>query len=189
MELKNVIKGRRSVRSYKPDIPKKEKINAILDAACWAPSDGNKQPWKFYVTSGGSKSTIAKAFHEFSKGYIANAPYIPENEKASMLEYTKDFGGAPLVIVTTYTIQQNEDATLNALQGACAATQNMLLAAADEGLGTVWVSHVYDDGSIREALNLPDTEKIASIVPIGYPATEFPETPRESAAGKTTWVQ
>jgi len=62
MELFEAIKTRRSIRHYKPDAIPEEKINTILEAARWAPSWGNCQPWRLVlVQDKGKKARLAKA--------------------------------------------------------------------------------------------------------------------------------
>ena len=51
MDCFETIIGRRSCRNYKPDPVEKEKINKILEAATYAPSPVNKQPWEFIVVN------------------------------------------------------------------------------------------------------------------------------------------
>ena len=47
--LINLLKSRRSIRAYKPDPIPDEFIQKIIEAARWAPSGGNSQPWEFIV--------------------------------------------------------------------------------------------------------------------------------------------
>ena len=49
MDVFNAIKNRRSVRKYKKEPVEDEKIQKCLEAARWAPSASNKQPWHFIV--------------------------------------------------------------------------------------------------------------------------------------------
>ncbi|MFQ6086291.1 MAG: nitroreductase family protein [Candidatus Bathyarchaeia archaeon] len=49
MDLFEAIRGRRSIRAFKPDPIPDDVLNRILEAACWAPSVGNLQPWEFVV--------------------------------------------------------------------------------------------------------------------------------------------
>jgi nitroreductase len=49
MDAMQAIKGRRSVRKYKPDPVSDEAVEAVLEAARWAPSWTNSQCWRFVV--------------------------------------------------------------------------------------------------------------------------------------------
>ena len=55
------ITSRRSVRAFLPDSVDEPTIREILDVASWAPSGTNMQPWRVYVTSGGTKDRVSRA--------------------------------------------------------------------------------------------------------------------------------
>ena len=62
-------------------------------------------------------------------------------------------------------------------QDTAAATTNMLLAAADMGLGGCWIGHFNDD-KCRSLLNIPSRLRPVALVPIGHPAEQPPQRPR-----------
>jgi nitroreductase len=61
MEIREVIKGRRSIRKYKPDEVPENLIREIIEDARWAPSGGNTQPWELYVATGESLRKFKEA--------------------------------------------------------------------------------------------------------------------------------
>lgn len=183
------IKSRRSIRKYKDRVPDKEIIKKVIKAANWAPSNGNSQPWSFYVVKGDTRKKICDVFYEFAKDYIPSAPYIPEEKKPKMLAYAKDFGGAPIHIVVAYKVENNPIKDEEALMAASAAVQNLCLSAWEEGLGTVWIAgHVSHDKRVIEALDLSDDQRIAGIIPTGIPDMEPTIPPRKDPATKTEWM-
>lgn len=187
-ELLDAIKNRRSIRKYKSEIPSKYKIEKIIEGANWAPSDGNSQPWKFYVAKGEVVNGICDEFYSHAKEHIPNASYIPEEKKQPMLEYAKDFGGAPVHLIVSYKTEDDPIKDEEALMGASAAVQNLMLTAYDQGLGTVWIAgHVAHSDRVRKLLALDDSEQIAGIIPIGIPAMN-PTKERRSPKEKTEWL-
>ncbi len=188
MDLYEALRGRRSIRKYKPEEPDRAIVTKVLDAATWAPSDGNKQPWFFVVATGDHTAKLAAIFHGFAKEHIGKAPYIPAEQKAAMIEYSKDFGGAPVVVTVCYEQPEDHDAAQDALQGTTAAVQNLLLAAHAEGLGAVWISHILDYPETRELLRLKDGQRAAAVIALGYPDEAPAAPPRVSAEEKTTWL-
>lgn len=167
------------------------KIKKVLEAANWAPSNGNSQPWSFIVATGEYAEKISKVFYEWAKDYIPKAAYIPPEKKASMLEYAKNFGGAPVHIIVTYETYPDEIKTEEALMAACAAVQNLCLVAPEEGLGTVWIAgHIAHNKETREILQVPENHMIAGIIPIGYPDMDPPAPPREDPdlSRKAKWL-
>lgn len=185
------ILQRRSIRKYKNQEVTQDKLKKVLEAANWAPSNGNSQPWNFVVTKGEYVDKVCKVFHEWAKDYIPNAPYIPPEKKPGMLKYTENFGGAPIHIIVTHEIYDNEIKTKEALMAASAAIQNLCLAAWEEGLGTVWIGgHVIYSDETREILGITDNQEIAGIIPIGIPDENPPVPERADPAlvEKVKWL-
>lgn len=190
-EIFEAIKKRRSIRKYKKQEIPLNKIRKVLEAANWAPSNGNSQPWQFIVAKGKVTQKICKIFYEWAKDYIPNAPYIPLEKKPVMLEYAKDFGGAPVHIIVTYEVYNDKIKTEEALMAASAAIQNLCLTAMEEGLGTVWIAgHVAHEQETRKVLGLTNNYKIAGIIPIGYPDIEPAVPPRvdPNLVEKVKWI-
>lgn len=71
MDVLDAIKGRRSIRCYKEDPIPDELIQKILEAARWAPSGGNIQPWKFIVVR---DRILLDLLKKVSPGYLGDAP-------------------------------------------------------------------------------------------------------------------
>ena len=185
------ILKRRSIRKYKGEEIPQDTVKKVLEAANWAPSNGNSQPWSFIVTRGEYVDQVCQVFSNWAKDYIPNAPYIEEEKKAGMLKYAENFGGAPMHVIVTYKTYEDEIQTEEALMAASAAIQNLCLAAWEEGLGTVWIAgHVAHDNTTREILELDKNEKIAAIIPIGYPDMDPPVPPREDPelVEKVKWM-
>jgi len=112
MTLQEAIKARRSIRAYKPEPVSQDKIDALLEAAMLAPSANNSRPWEFVVVTSRDKLDALVAVH----------PY------AQMLRQ------APAAIIVCAL----PEASAFVAQDCGAATENLLLQAADLGLGTCW---------------------------------------------------
>lgn len=185
------ISSRRSVRKYKPDEIPIEKLYKVIESANWAPSDGNSQPWHFYVLNNEYVEKVCEVFYAEAKEHIPKASYIPDDQKEAHLIYAKNLGGAPTHIVVSYRVKtegivQKEEG----LMAASAVIQNLMLAAWAEALGTVWVAgNICHSEDIRKMLNIKENEFIAGIIPIGFPAVNPPPTPREDFRSKITWLK
>jgi nitroreductase len=152
MELMEAIKGRRSIRKFKKqDIPT-EFINQLIEAASYAPSAGNIQPWEFIVVKNPQiKEKLVKA--AYNQAQVEQAPVIIvvcADEKRSSLGYSK------------------RGTTLYCLQDTAAATQNILLTAYSLGLGTCWIG-AFDEDEAKKALKTPDGVRPVVMIPFGYP--------------------
>ncbi len=74
-DVLGVIKERRSIRSFKSDPLPENALNQILEAARWAPSAGNLQPWELYIVRGEEqKKGLAKA--ALGQMFLAEAPVV-----------------------------------------------------------------------------------------------------------------
>ena len=151
MELSDAIKGRRSIRAFKPQDVPEETLEKLIDAACYAPSAGNTQPWAFVI-----------------------AKKVETKKKLATAAYNQDFvEKAPVVIVVCADENRclvrygRRGATLYCLQDTAAATQNILLTAFSLGLGTCWVGAFKED-EVKKAVNAPEGIRPVAIIPIGY---------------------
>jgi nitroreductase len=147
MELMDVLRERRSVRSFREGGVEKEKLNMVLEAARIAPSWQNKQCWSFIVVS---DKEIIKKLGDNINGWLK---------------------GAPLAIVACGDPRQSGER--NGIQyylvDVSIAMQQLVLAATDLGLGTCWLG-VFDEATVRQTLAIPDGIKVVAITPLGYPA-------------------
>ncbi len=161
MELDNAITNRRSIRKFKPELLKKEHIEAILDAGNKAPSAKNIQQWRFHVFQGEAKDKFAKfCLREFGKK--EDHPDVNPYAKNSF----KVMDQAPVNILI-YNAQPMPFPAKPDIQSVSAAIQNMLLKAYDLGLGSLWICDIlYVEDEVNEYLKT-DMQLLAAIA-FGY---------------------
>ncbi len=167
MEFFDVLNRRRSVRSYKPDVPERELILKALDAANRAPSAGNKKPWEVVVAGGENVRKVGESL----KGVLEQV-YTGTDEKAMAFKrFAADFGGAPYLIVMLSEQTGDPRYKQAYLESVSAAMQNLLLAAAALGLGTCWMTGpLMDEQGLRRILDIEANKDIVAVTPIGYPS-------------------
>jgi nitroreductase len=188
MELSEAIKGRRSVRRFRPDPVPRDVIERILELAQWAPSAMNRQDWRFIVVEGEKKEALLKitatAFEYFRPILEKNFPDKPKVIDASK-RFFETYGGAPVVIVAYggHFATGKEDPYSVSL-----AVQNLLLAVHNEGLGAVWADAAafYKEKEINELMAM-EGRKLITLIPIGYPDETPRAAPRQE--GRVRWVQ
>jgi len=159
------IHERRSVNRFKREEVDQDKVNAIIEAARWAPSFVNSQPWNIVVVR--DKETRRK-LRELSVTIT----------KVGIEE-------SPVTFVLT--VDPTKDPHHYVEDGA-AATQNMALAAHSLGLGSFWVG-VYDapgdrassEERIKVLLSIPREHRIISMLPVGVPAMPFHKGRKQSS--------
>jgi len=191
----NLLKSRRSIRAYKPDPIPNEFIQKIIEAARWAPSGGNSQPWEFIVIKKKEiKDRIADLFVESTRP-IRQAELTREKElrvPALEREITEPgFKNAPVFILVCGDPRLNEAFPLLVYQkiGMEVLTSNlasaflcMHLAAKSLGLGSQWVSATGGlmEGPLKKLLDIPKEFKIYDMMAVGYPAYQLgPRSPRK----------
>ena len=161
MDLMEAIKGRRSIRKYKPDPVSEETFQKIMDAVRWSPSWANTQCWELIVVKDPKvKSELATA--------------LPKTNPAlsSMTE-------APLILVLCGKkgisgFKKGEATTIKGdwlMFDTGIAMQTLCLTAHSLGLGTVVIG-LFDHKKAEEILGVPQNIEVVAMTPLGYPATE-----------------
>ena len=145
------ILERRSIRQYTEQPIPEEMFTELLEAGMCAPSAGNERPWHFIVITERSLLEGITEIHEHSK----------------MLKQ------APAAIIVCADLTRNIYPGVNYwIQDCAAATENILLAAQDKGLGTCWLG-VYPReermAGMRRLLELPEHIVPFAAVAVGYP--------------------
>lgn len=145
MDAIEAIKARRSVRRYLNEGIPKEDLLTILDCGRLAPSGCNEQPYIFVVVDDTLKLSAMAELCRHGR-FLAEA------------------GCAVAVFIQPEYITPFED--------ACAATENMMIAAAALGYGTCWVnSHRLEHSAdIERLLNCPPSYELATLFSLGHPA-------------------
>ena len=146
MDLSEAIKSRRSIRSYLDKPLSKDTLEKIVDAGRFAPTARGVEPWEFVVVA--EKEKLKKI-----AGLAENGRFI-SGAAACIAVFSSD---------TKYY-----------LEDGCAATENILLAAAGLGVGSCWVAGDKKPyaGEIGVLLKAPPSFKLISLISLGYPKEE-----------------
>ncbi len=176
-KILEAIKKRRTIRSYLPDPVPSEHINLILDAARWAPSAANLQPWQFIVVK---NETTKRSFQELvEENRKLTVEMREEPFKSGFSKYkTEWICDAPVHIVVCVDPKRTAphvggEETYKHAAGA--AIQNLMLAAHSLGLGSCWLS-MFNKDKLKTLLGIPSEMDIAGVITIGYPK-HIPKTP------------
>ena len=151
------IKDRRSIRKFKPDAISEMDLHTILEAGIAAPSSKNRQPWHFTVVRGDAKEELAQVMERGLNLEIkAHEPFLPDSMKFINGAFTSVnvMREAPVVVLvsndrgrcTDFAENLSVDervAELCNVQSVAAAVENMLLAAQEMGIGSLWICDVF----------------------------------------------
>jgi nitroreductase len=150
MRVFDTIMNRKSIRRYRGDPIPEEVLTRILEAARWAPSGKNLQPWKFIVVRDKhlrQELAVASARQSF----MAEAPItivacgFPEESYAHMGRYMKSW---------------SVDVAI--------AVEHLMLQAQEEGLGTCWIGS-FEEEEVKAILRVPEKVRVLALTPLGYP--------------------
>jgi nitroreductase len=172
MEFFDLVKNRRSVRKYKAQPVDKEDILKILEAANWAPSAMNWQPWEFIVVSGELLKPLGNSFKTVVEKIMYESEETFDDE---FVKFAAHYGGAPVVIVVLTRASEKPNVGKANLESTSAAMENLVLAATNLGLGTCWMTGpLHDENNLRSILDISPDKEIVAVTPLGYP-DEVPE--------------
>jgi nitroreductase len=148
----DVIQQRRSRRAYSENPVEKDKINSLFEAARWAPSSVNEQPWIYLYATKDQTSLYAKIFDSLNESNKIWAKH------------------APLLVVSLIrkTHLRNDMPNLSARYDLGAANALLSLQAAHHGLNVHQMGGFSAD-KLRENLNIPNQYEPVVVMAIGYP--------------------
>ncbi len=189
MDTFEAIRGRRSIRRFRPDPGPRVLLERVLEAACLAPSPKNSQPWRFVVFQEKARDDLVAVV---ARGVARDERGGRDVGKAA--ESLRVMAEAPAVVLVlngaSGAYARLSDATLPRavdVQSIGASIQNLLLAACASGLGALWVCDVlYAHEEVREFLGR-DEEVVAAIA-LGYPAETPEATLRRPLGESVTWA-
>jgi nitroreductase len=193
-DILDAIASRKSIRRYKPDPVPDEMIDRILEAARWAPTGENYQPWRFIVIRNQETRDKIGELAKQGSGARMTAWYclghlqerfegiVDLEKRARVLEFmysgkVSEFAKqAPLVIAVIGTLMEG---SVDVPYDLSACIENMLLEAHSLGLGACWVhgpvASTRDARKFKEILDIPTgmgEYKVIAYVAIGWPAEE-----------------
>lgn len=168
MNVVECIETRRSVRKFKPNAIDHSIIEELIKTTSFSPSWKNTQIARFYAVEGSLKDEIGQV----------GTPAYPHNGEI--------IAEAPMLIVMTFVKNRSgfeRDGSYSTTKeggwqmfDSGIYAQSFCLSAHDKGLGTV-IMGIYDADIIASKLELPDTQEVACLIPIGYP-DETPIAPK-----------
>ena len=160
----NLAKARRSVRNYRPGPVPQELIEEVLQAARWAPSGMNMQPWELVVIT---EEEIRREVGRHAVFFGLRSQQVYE---------------AP-VLIAVCTHQRRGPFVRD---DCIFAGANLMLAATDLGLGTCWVGG-FREPPIKQILGIPDNMSLVGLVTLGYAQGETTPPPKRDLASMVHW--
>lgn len=164
MDFFEVINKRASVREYQDRAINAGILKTLVDAGSRAPTARGVEPWEFVVI------TRRQTLKQLAELVSPNGAFIGR-AAAAIVVFSRD---------TKYF-----------LEDGCAATENILLAAAAQGLGGCWIAGDKKPyaGAVGELLRVPAGMKLVSIISLGWPDTDAVQKKNRSGEDVLHWEQ
>lgn len=155
-----VLRNRRSIRTYTAETVERSIIEEIVDCARLAPTAMNDQPWDFVVVT----------------------------DKSALKEIPRMLGHAEFIANAAFAVLVLARGSMCAVEDCCAATENLLIAAAAHGIGSCWVAGAPQPyaPAVARTFGAPEDRKLIAIVSFGYPGEE-PEVKKRGLAEVLHW--
>ena len=150
MEFDQLVKSRRTIRFYQDKKVPLSELTKLIDAARFAPSGSNKQPLRYIIID---NDDIVHQIFDVTKyaGLVTprRSPVWEKNAPRNFIAVTSHIGASVV--------------------DAAAAIQNILLGAANNGLGCCWIG-AFNKSEAKKILSLDDNTELHFLVAVGYPA-------------------
>jgi nitroreductase len=191
MNTLDAISARRSIRKFKADPVPAELLQTIFRVALQAPSGKNKQPWRWVVVSGERRKDMVRLMHEgLAKVKAAGRSTGSAEWSAKIMEQAPVtafvFNASGLSPWRPHSVEQMIDAVVD-VQSIGAAIQNLLLAALDQGLGSLWMCDVFY--AYEELCSwLGETGQLVAAVSLGYTDEAPAARPRKPMSELVRWL-
>ena len=179
----------RAVRRLREDPVPDDVLQRVLQAAAWAPSGGNTQPWRIVVVRDPEvRRQVGDLYRpqwdKFGANYRKNLERMEGEAKAKQARILdagdylgENMGKAPVLLVVCFNpaLMAITDAKLDrpsVVRGGSVypAVENLMLACVNEGLGcTLTTLLCLEEAAMKRVLNIPDDWHTCAVLPIGYP--------------------
>jgi nitroreductase len=163
MDLKEALRGRRSIRRYLEKAVPESLVKQVIEAATLAPSAKNGQQWRFTVLTGNAKKKLTARFRIELQRLCKR---IGEDNMGSTFATCNIMEEAPVVIMVWNAGAMGWETEKHSV---AAAIQNMLLKAFSLGLGTLWIGDIFATVEALEQ-HLGKPWKLIAAVALGWPA-------------------
>ncbi len=193
----SAIYDRRSTRKFLDKPLSKKDITDIIQSGMKAPSSKNRQPWKYIVVQGSAKEKMLKIFRQGIEREENERALLPQSKQhIASAKCTVDImAEAPIIvfavnilgksILAEMTLEEHISEICN-IQSISASIENMLLAATEKGIGSLWICDIYF--AYPELCEWLDSDgQLIAAIAFGYP-NEFPKArPRKKMEDIIEW--
>jgi nitroreductase len=185
MDLKKIMRERRSVHHFEDKPVSVELVTELLDTAVWVPNHRMTQPWRFVIIQGEGRRNLAEIVRRFRE---ANEPDPVKAKEIGQKLYDK-FMSVPMFIAVVLNVNANPAIAEEDYAATACLIQNFSLLAWEQGIGMVWETYpLLKLDAFREAFGVKPEERIIGSLHTGYPGKILPEQARIPAKERLTVI-
>ncbi len=178
MNTLDAIRNRASIKKFSQQSVEKELIEQCLELAVWAPNHRMTEPWRFFVLREESRERLIE---------IMATDF--QSDRNAVENFGKKLKSAPVMILIYSLPGKNLLITKENYAATCAAVQNLLLAAYDLGLSTIWrTGEYYESLKMKEFIGIQENAEFVGAIHMGYSDQIPDKRKRTSFAEVTNWV-
>lgn len=189
MKLYEAMSTMRAVRKLRPDPIPDEVLARVFEAATWAPTGGNRQPWRMIaVTDAAAKTRLGELYkarwNDYAALHAKGSSGLSDDRRAAeertlaagdhLADHMKEL---PVLVIVCFNPKYLAvtDAGLDRISvvgggSIYPAVENLLLAARAEGLGCVLTTLLcMEEPAVKALLGIPEDWATAAMIPLGYP--------------------
>tara|TARA_Y100000588_G_scaffold391227_1_gene499215 strand:+ start:685 stop:1248 length:564 start_codon:yes stop_codon:yes gene_type:complete len=182
MELLHAMMTRRTASGFDQSALKRSVVERVIEAATWAPNHRKTEPWRFHVLAGGARVELGARVASWMRE-------TGEKTESQIESISQKLLRAPVIVVVSQVgSSQNVIQDLEDYAACCCATQNLLLAAHDEGLAAKWSTGLLVTlPPVIEYFGLTVDDRIVGFVYLGYPVDSAVEQQAQRAPAVVQW--
>jgi nitroreductase len=169
MEMLEAIQLRRSRGKMRQDAPPRNLIERVLQAAVHAPNHHDTRPWRFFVLTNDARVEFGDALADAVRRRMGDMD-ASKLDGLLVAERAKPMRSPVIIVVGVQSQERDVMTRREDFQSACAALQNMLLAAESLGLAAIWrTGEGILDAGVKAHFGLQPEDEIAGVLYLGYP--------------------
>jgi len=188
MDVLEAIRTRRTAGAIRPDLPPRELIEEILEAATWAPNHHLNEPWRFFVLAGEARERFGRAMAEDACRSLPD----PNGEQARALAEGQMKKALRSPIIIAVAVDPPSGPKIVDVEDVCAVAcgiQNLMLVATARGLATKWSTGLSAQSEhIKQFFGLTPEHQLLGFIYLGYPNDERTVPARTTHHEKSTWL-
>jgi nitroreductase len=181
--IRDIIKERRTIRTFNDEKIEKETIIELLDDASWAPNHKLRQPWRLVMFYGKGNESLSEQMKNLSE-------QVSEGASKKMAKMSEKFLQSQANIVITMEKDENEIKQEEDFSAVSAFIQNFLLLAWEQKIGVLWkTGKLIHQPGFRKIAGVNENETIVGVLMLGR-FDEAPKAqPREAIINKLTVIE